>query len=76
MKKDFLGNMWSMAPESATRRDVRLRWSVVKGAIECAGGLLSGDCTFFERRKVQTTRGSSCVICDVGRDADNDVGSC
>ena len=76
MKANFLGNMWSVAPESATRRDVRLRWSVVKGLIACDRGLLSRACTFFGRQTVQTPRRSSCVICDVDRNADDDVGVC
>ncbi len=76
MKADLLGSMWSVAPESATKRDVRLHLNAVNGTIECAGGLLRRACTFLGRHAVKTLQGSSCVVCDVDLDTEEDVGAC
>jgi hypothetical protein len=76
MKADLSGSMWSVAPDSATRRDVQLRLNAVNGAIECTGGLLRRACTFLGRHTVQTLRGSSCIVCDVDLDMEEDVGAC
>jgi hypothetical protein len=76
MKADLSGSMWSVAPESVTRRDVRLQLNAVNGAIECAGGLLRRACTFLGRHMVRTLQGSSCVVCDVEFDMEEDVEAC
>jgi hypothetical protein len=76
MKADLSDSMWFVAPESATRRDMRLRLNAVNGVIECTGGLLRRACTFLGRHTLRMLQGSSCVVCDVDLDMEEDVGTC
>ncbi len=68
MKANLSGIIWSVAPVSATRREVRTRQWSKDARMECAGGLFRSAKTFLGRQMVRTHWGPCCKVAGVDID--------